>query len=233
MFLLRSLLVLLFLISDGYAEIQDKKETTNLPTNEKPLVLQWEVSHSLNVDQTSLIFRQDTVELVTNTHSYQSGDEVRLGWFQSPMNADLERLQHEVRHYYDVLKETIPMSDLLKDMIPDELMAPRVMPHAPAVRINEEGLQRGHPFYEPVARIIHRAWELKDTAWICVDCATYKRVDGFVVRTTRKMLDENKKQWEVKEQTFPLELLDCFPIGGSQIECVDSQFGIFRLPGDS
>ena len=98
MFLLRSLLVLLFLISDGYAEIQDKKETTNLPTNEKPLVLQWEVSHSLNVDQTSLIFRQDTVELVTNTHSYQSGDEVRLGWFQSPMNADLERLQHEVRH---------------------------------------------------------------------------------------------------------------------------------------
>ena len=231
--LLISLLVCLLLISDACAEVQRKEETTISPTDEKPRVVQWQVSHSRLVDQISIIFRKDTAELVTNTFSFQRSEEVRLGWFQSPMNFELELLKQSADLFYETLKKLIPMSELLKDVIPDDLMAPRVMPHAPIVRINEEELQRGHPYYEPVARIIHRVWELKDTVWICVDCATYKRVDDLVVRTTRKMLDENKKQWEVKEQTFPLDLLDCFSTGGSQIECVDSQFGIFRLPDDS
>ena len=51
-----------FLIPTVYLEAQDSEETAS---SENSLVLQWEVSHSRNTDQISLIFRQDTVELVT------------------------------------------------------------------------------------------------------------------------------------------------------------------------
>ena len=58
--LLISLLVCLLLISDACAEVQRKEETTISPTDEKPRVVQWQVSHSRLVDQISIIFRKDT-----------------------------------------------------------------------------------------------------------------------------------------------------------------------------
>ena len=62
------------------------------------LVLQIKASHYRNLDQTSLVFREDVVDLVTNHTGYQNGP-FRLGWLRTPMSRDFESLRARIERY--------------------------------------------------------------------------------------------------------------------------------------
>ena len=65
-----------------------------LMQKQKPLMLLWLVSHQRNTDKIALIFRQKSVELVTNSSSYQKKSrEARLGRFRAPLNPQLQTAQ--------------------------------------------------------------------------------------------------------------------------------------------
>ena len=239
MFLLHaSNLILYFLMtSTTYAKVQEKSTKATLsPTDTTPLVLQWEVSHLRNTDQISLIFKQKTVELVTNTSSYQKGKTVRLGHFESPINFELKELKEQIKRYYVRLKKTVPISQLVKD--------PRVHPlrdpHTPVLRINEEQIHSEHPYFKPLASIIYQVWSRE---WLCLECATYTKNRKSIVRTLKKLKSNpkqntnkeknekaiTKNQWEEKKQSFPHKLLNCIHKVKKKVECIDPRFGIFEI----
>lgn len=236
MFLKRYFLVFcFFLIPPAYSKTQDIKQT-NSPSK-KPLVLQWQVSHTRNTDQISLIFREETVELVTNTSSYQKSKEVRLGWFSSPMDSQLEELKEQIQSFYDQLRKTVPLSTIIKD----SRVKPQVEPHAPILRINEEQIQREHPFFKPMANIIRQVWARE---WTCLECATYTKKRQHITRTVKKLKPDDltgkttdsekktgksKKQWKVTKRRFTKKLFNCLPKGKNKVECIDPQFGIFKI----
>lgn len=214
----------------AHSETQGLEEETF-----KPLILQWQVSHFRNTDQISLIFRQNTVELVTNTSSYQTGEKARLGRFKSPMNPELKGLEEQIKSYYDRLRKTVPMSTL----ITDPRFHPIVEPHAAILRVNEEEMQRGHPYFQTLVNIIYAVWEQE---WICVECAIYEKTGNFIKRTVKKIKPTTKRgtasqknsqdqiqdQWEIKEQKFTKKQLDCLSKSNDKIECIDL-FGIFEI----
>lgn len=202
--------------------------------DKRPLVLQWEVSHPRNTDQISLIFREKKVELVVNTSSYKKGKMVRLGRFESSFTLELTDLKDQVGRYYARLGKTVPLSSLIKD--------PRVQtsvdPHAPILRINEEEIQNGSAYFNPLASIIYKVWERE---WICVECATYRKKRKSIVRTVKRLKTKQevrrrkisgkseKNQWSKREQSFSKKHLNCIPTSKKRVECIDPQFGIFEI----
>ena len=224
------------LIPTVYANTLVQEKPTFSPTGKPPLVLQWEMSHFRNTDQISLIFKQKTVELVTNTSSYQKGKTVRLGHFKSPISFELKELKEQIKRYYTRLKKTVPISQLVKD--------PRVRslrdPHTPVLRINEEKIHSEHPYFKPLASIIHQVWNRE---WFCVECAKYTKNKKSIVRTIKKLKSNSKQntnkeknqnaitknQWKKKKQSFPHKLLNCIHKVKKKVECIDPQFGIFEI----
>ena len=214
------------------------QEKPKLSPIKPPLVLQWEVSHLRNTDQISLIFKQKTVELVTNTSSYQKDKIVRLGHFKSPLNFELKELKEQVKRYYVRLKKTVPISQLIKD----PRVRPSTDPHTPVLRINEEEIHNQHPYFKPLVSIIYQVWNRK---WLCIECATYNKKRKAIVRTVRKLKLNpkekettvkgktqsmvSKNQWEEKERSFPKKLLNCIRKVKKKMECIDPQFGIFEI----
>ncbi len=228
--------------------------TNNIPSvNKKPLVLQWTVSHYRNTDQISLIFRQQAVELVTNTSSYQTAGGTQLGHFKSAMSPELKILKQQIERYYIRLKKTVPISSLIKD--PRFQSAPDPHAHAPVLRINEETVHDEHIDFKPLAKIIREAWKRE---WVCIKCAAYKLAvtkpqtknkdkiarpkaeNTKIIREVKTMQKERKNkspaktspvQQKVKTQidTFSKKQLNCITNGNNKIECVDPQFGIFEL----
>lgn len=219
---------LFFLTSNTYADI---KWPIILITNDKPLVLQWEVSHPRNTDQISLIFKQNHVELVTNTPSYQKGRRVRLGHFKTTITPELQFLKEQVKQYYIQLKKNIPISSLI---VKDSRILPQVNPHAPVLRINDKKIHRKNPYFKLAAKIIYQAWDHK---WMCVHCASYKKKKSTIVRTVRKLKSglkkqvgkKMKKQWVEIQYSFVKKIMNCVPKGKKKEECVDPQFGIFEI----
>lgn len=215
----------LLLILPAYSEAPSK----TIPfSSEKPLVLQWEVSHPRNTDQISLIFKKTVVELITNTSSYQKGREVKLGRFQSPLNTDLKMIRARLKRHYMSLKQTVPMLSLIKT---SRILQPRPTPHAPLLRINEEKLQNGTPDFKSLASVIYQVWE---NEWICVECATYKKRGKFIIRTMKRLKttsasSKGKSKWSSKKQKLSRKLLNCVPKGKKKVECIDPLFGIFEI----
>ncbi len=198
--------------------------------NKKPLVLQWEVSHSRNTDQISLIFKQNHVELVTNTSSYQKGKTIQLGWFKTSINPELKLLREQVRQYYIQLKKSIPLSTFI---VKDARIPVKVDPHAPVLRINEKTVHRRHPYFKSAAKIIHQAWKRK---WTCVQCATYTKKKKNIIRTIKKIQSGLNKQtgkklekWVETKHSFSKKLFSCIPKLKGKEECIDPQFGIFEI----
>ena len=196
------------------------------PSDKKPLVLLWMVSHPRNTDQIGLIFRKKSVELITNTSSYQEGRMARLGRFKSPLTPELKDLKAKVNRYYNQAKRTVPLSSLFKDsrlpagMIDD--------PHAPILFINKERIDYQHDYFKPLSSIIYKIWKHK---WLCMKCAIYTQEKESVLRVV-KARSKGKKRKQLKktsEQRIPKKLLDCSPRGKRKVECVDPQFGIFKI----
>ena len=194
--------------------------------DENPLVLQFSVSHHRNYDQVSLVFREDVVDLVTNTYTYQQ-DPVRLGWLRNPMRDYFAILRDTIEIYHAMLGNTVSVLELLlndPDLAPyAHLLTPEVVPHAPLLTINGDKVEHDHPYFEGLANIFDEVWKEE---WNCVDCATYRAVGDHILRIRT---GEGRERSEIE---IPMKLLDCVPVGhdGSRIECVDDDFGIFQIP---
>lgn len=227
----------IFLLSFIFISVTKAEIKKSVSSSKKrPVVLQWEVSHSRNRDQISLIFRQEYVELVINTSSYQGGKIARLGRFKSPLNSELRILKNQIKGYYVQLKKTVSVSSLIKDSRFQKALV--VDPHAPVLRINEEEIKDGQPYFKTLAKVIYKVWEHK---WTCVECASYKRQKEFIVRTMKKLKQKGKtvvktedsgkakKQWETNTQKLPKKLFNCVSKKKDRVECVDPRFGIFEI----
>ena len=190
------------------------------------LVLQWEVSHPRNTDQISLVFHQKEVELIANTSSYQTGKVIRLGRFKMAINPSALKLKKQIQVYYNNLKQTVPLSELIKD---PRVQSPEAS-HAPVLRILDETLHYKHPHFNVLARVLHTAW---DNAWVCVECAVYTKTKKGILRTVKKVKARGKKHGKAQHTSVKTmvskKLFQCIPRGSGKEECVDPQFGIFEI----
>ena len=223
--------------------------------DERPLVLQYQVSHSLNTDQISLIFRQESVELVVNKDYWQEDAMPRrLGRFRADYNGELSLLKLMVERSHRHFADTVPLLSLLD--VPDTplMRERRPDPHAPRLSLGGEEIPSRHPYYEHLFGILESVW---DHRWRCLECASYRIEGDSIVRTMtpvfvpldvlelREALDsppfnfrnelfessylgEHVVSW-VSERGEPLE---CVRRGhdGARMECLDSRFGLFELP---
>lgn len=218
------------LISFSYANPGPSKDVS--VSNKTPLVLQWEVSHPRNTDQISLIFRQDTVELVTNI-SFSTEELPRLGSFSLSRNPYFKTLEKRIHQYYIRLKNTIPVSSLIKRR---DSQAP-IHPHAPVLHINDQKIDSKHTYFETLKDILFQ--EMKSKDWRCQECATYKLLDNKNTKTKNQKIIKKespikiqrivKKNEKTTRKIFTAEELQCRIKGKNSWECLDSEFGIFVL----
>ena len=189
----------------------------------KPLVLQYEVSHSRQTDQMSLIFLEDEVKLVVNTSSWQETKTPRLGQFRSPLTPELSSLKGRLEGTYVNLQKYVSMADLVS------LPPSHPVPHAPLLRLSDQELESSHPQFDSLAKIIYSVWETAD--WTCLDCARYKKRRNKILRkvTVRSQNPEGKTKATSHSTKFSQKELSCHPKGSKNLECVDPQYGIFEL----
>ena len=179
------------------------------------LVLQIEASYYRNLDQTSLVFREDVVDLFTNNSGYQQ-DPVRLGWLRVPMSRDFEALRARIERYRAWILNEVTSAES------------EFIPHAPVLRIGAVEISSRHPCFNDLERIFREVW---DVEWSCVDCATYERKGDSIVRT-------RTRNGETRRMEVPEHLLEtsweCGPLGldTSVLACADPEFGTFELGGD-
>lgn len=201
---------------------KESQETT--PHSErKPLVLQWEVSHSRNTDQISLIFRQDYVELVTNISFSGSSESARLGHFNIPLNPQLKILKEELKQYHTRLKNTVSISSLVKtpqSQIPTD-------PHASVLHINNQEINRDHIYFKYLKSTLLSQVENKN--WRCIDCAVYKLLHKETPLSVAQIQRTTKNKKRTTTQTFSTEELKCRTKGKNSWECIDPHFGSFVL----
>ena len=179
------------------------------------LVLQVEASHYRNLDQTSLVFRGDVVDLVTNHTGYQNGP-FRLGWLRTPASREFESLRARIERYRALILSEETSTE------------PEFIPHAPVLRIGALEISSRHPCFDELERIFREVW---DAEWSCVDCATYQRKGDSMVRT-------RTRNGETSRREVPQHLLEtaweCGPLGldTSVLACADPELGTFELRGD-
>ena len=199
------------------------------------LVLQWEVSHSRNTDQISLIFREEVVEMVTNTSSWQDREPVRLGRFYSPYTRELQNLKAQIHSSHLHRQRS---ASLLSMVAQKTGLKTPPHPHRPVLRINGEEWQEGDKNFAPLLRVISSSWSRE---WKCLECAVYERQNKSIVRTFKKssflqdgevLIPPGKKTetHQTRTKVFSLKSLGCRSgEEGRPLECVDPQFGIFEL----
>ena len=197
--------------SAGESQTTDK----NTKSLTKPLILQRVVSHPRNTDQISLIFRENKVEMVTNTSTWQKSNHPRLGRFESALTPSLKSLKQRLNRYHGRLKRTVPLSSLVKD----SRLEPSHTPHAPIFRLNTKEIKEGEVFFKELEDIIQQTGTIK---WVCVECAEYQRHKKGILRIVRKQTKRTKKVLSKKS-------LNCIHKPKSRWECVDKLFGIFEI----
>ena len=214
---------------DSVRQDMESDETAPPPDStlkaEDFLIVQLTVSHSRNYDQISLVFREDVVDLVTNTSTYQE-EPVRLGWLRNPMSEYFTVMRDRIEIYHAMLRDEVSVLELLlndPDLAPyAHLLKPEIVPHAPVLTINGEEVAHDHPYFDGLVTIFDEVWKKE---WSCVDCVTYRAIGDRILRIRT---GEGKERSEI---AVPRTVFDCFPVGdgGSRIECVDPEFGIFEI----
>ena len=192
--------------------------------NPTPLVLQMEISHPRNVDQTSLIFRKNTVDFVTNSFQIPAKNKTqnaRLGQFTTVLNDNFKSLQKKVE---SVKRSFISKNKKRKTTNMKNRGSIPMGPHTPIIRIGGDGsyitIHKGDTHFESLKNMLRKA---RNRKWTCVSCAEYKRDGKSIVRTIKK------KDSKAKSQTLSRKSLKCISIDKDRIECRDPQFGIFEL----
>ena len=185
-----------------------------------PLVLQMDISHPRNVDQTSLIFRKNTVDFVINsfqTSPKNKAQNARLGQFTTSLNKNFKSLQKKI--------ESVKRSFISKNKKRNtKNMEGSIQPHTPVIRIGGDGsyitIRERDTQFESLRNMLRKA---RDRKWTCVSCAEYKRNGQSIARVVKK------KGGKAKSRTFSRKSLKCISIDKDRIECIDPQFGIFEL----
>ena len=195
-------------------------------TKARPLVLQIEMSNPRTIYQTSLIFRKKIVEFVTNVSQIPvKKNTTRLGRFYKPLNKRLQIRKEQIQAYKRLLslrkRDAIDLSKILKATGASSF---QTNPHAPVIRIGGDGkaieVKTGHPYFEPLRRILSH---IRNDDWSCISCAEYKKKGKSIVRVIKE------KGRKPASNIFSRQTFQCFSLNKSQIECLDSQFGLFKL----
>lgn len=149
--------------------------------DERPLVLQYQVSHPRNTDQISLIFRQEDVELVVNKDYWQEDAMPRrLGRFRADYNGELSLLKLMVERSHRHFADTVPLLSLLDVPETPSMRERGPDPHAPRLSLGGEEIPSRHRVYEHLFGILESVW---DHRWRCLECASYRIEGNSIVRT--------------------------------------------------
>ena len=195
-------------------------------TKTRPLVLQIEMSHPRTIYQTSLIFRKKIVEFVTNiSQTPVKGNPTRLGQFYKPLNKRLQLKKKQIQAYKRLLslrkRDAIDLSKILKATGVNSF---QTNPHAPVIRIGGDGqtieVKASHPYFEPLRQILYN---VGNDNWSCISCAEYKKKGKSVIRIVKK------RGRKPASNIFPAKTFQCFSLNRKQIECLDIQYGLFKL----
>lgn len=195
-----------------------------------PVVLQREVSHPRNVDQSTLVFREGRVEFVTNAFLRGAGRPERtprLGRFRLPSEGRLASFRRLAAAYRRMAANRRRRSSgALLARIEEALGGrPPRAPHAPVIRLGGDGtaaeLRPSHPHFGLLDRVLREAEGME---WECVSCAEYALDGDSVTRTTRTA------GGAPAAKTFSKDELGCRPAGDG-LECVDGEFGVFEIGG--
>ncbi len=192
-----------------------------------PLVLQMKVSHPRNVDQVSLIFKENTVNLVNNVHQISSNSKhrkpIQLGQFQTGLTRDFKLFRRQIQAYKKLLDKSqtrINKSQILRAIG----SVKKVTPHVPSIYIGGDGrvreVKKGHPYFQPLKRILMKSMQKK---YKCVSCATYDKKGKSIIRTVK---EQGKS---IQKRTFSRKNLQCFQVDKKKMECVDETYGIFEI----
>lgn len=181
---------------------------------ERPMVLQYQVSHSRNVDQISLVFRQDTVQLVVNTDSWQKETmPPRLGIFEASYNRELSRLKRELEHYHHYYTNTVSILSLME--LPDVPgFPPMPDPHASRIFIGGEEVWSEHDHYEVLFGIIQSVW---DHQWSCVECASYRIQGDSIVRTITLSTSDGQHRFSRESEFVKSEFVESYGLQFEQL----------------
>ena len=222
--------------------------TTTGIEDEWPMVLQYQALHFRNTDEISLVFRQDTVQLVVNTDSWQKETMPSLlGVFEARYDIDLSILKDRLEIYRDIhteygveYRDYYTQFPTLMD-IPEfrSMVAPD--PEAPIISIGGKEVSSGYDYYETLFEVIRSVW---DHQWSCVHCASYRIQGDSIVRAIKivspdgnenQHTDEFFKSSGIEEfAEIPWisgdgESIECIQFG-TMLECLDFRSGIFDLP---
>ena len=178
-----------------------------------PLVFQYQVSHSRNVDQISLIFKEE-LYLSSNTSSFQKSRPVGLGLFKLAMNKELLQLRGQISKHYKRLSQTLSLLEYIQ--------LDKKMPPSPVLlKINDEEMDSSDPHFHQLMEIIYNVWE---QPWKCHECAIYKKKRKSIVRIVKQPHSKKKVK-----KIYSKKDLNCFSKNKKVLECVDPEFGIFEL----
>lgn len=200
--------------------------------SEDPLTLMWQVSHSRNKDMIAVTFRQDTVQLTVNTSSFQKkGQKVRLGLLQSKITPQLQSFREQILEISNRLQKTVPLSSIMKI---DKRFQSQPDPHAPVIYVNKEKIKQSDPDFKPLEKLFYKIWENK---WKCVNCSFYTRKNNLIQRTLynptsieeQSSSKKSPSQWRKTKKNFSRKQFKCIAQGKKKIECVDPEFGIFKI----
>ena len=199
-------------------------------TEEKPVVLQWRASHPRYTDSVVIVFNPGRLQMAVNTSLFQKkNQQPRLGVFQTVAIPRLQLFKEEVLQIYNRLKSTVPLSSMMKI---DQHFQPQSDPHAPVIYINKEKIKQDHFDFKLLAGHIYKIWEHQ---WRCIECAFYKKSKKSITRVSykpapvqEKNMSKRKKIIRTKKR-FSQKQFKCISQGKNRVECVDPEFGIFKI----
>ena len=195
-----------------------RREVQGRPIGEGVAVTM-EVWYFRNMDYRSLAFEGTHVELVSNVFFFDWQKPNRLpslGEFQTPMTPGLRRFEDNFRRHHKMLSRA--KGDFGR-------IAPRIVPHAPIIHVNEHVSYFGMPLHSDIEDDFRAALEeVWNGDWTCVDCAEYRRDGRSILRIVRSANDGESRR------SFSRGNLDCRSLDSRRLECIDPEFGIFEIP---
>ena len=181
------------------------------------LTLQWEVSQPTGQHQMSLVFKEDRVDMFTNTAFWQGALSPRLGHFTSAWSEVWQVKRERIDIYLSLLKasQSTPRENLPEGIM--ELI--QESPHAPVIRLNGYEIGEGDSYFSVLEDIFPSIW--KHHQWSCIDCAIYKKLRfkrGIERQRTFKNGNTDKK-------IFSREEMKCYSVNRKLLECTDTHNG--------
>ena len=90
-------------------------------------------------------------------------------------------------------------------------------------------------YFKNLEKEMHAIW--KNNTWACLECASYIKQGGKIVRTVVRLESSGPNAQAVpskaakkiqNKKTFSLDELNCRPLSRHNMECIDPQFGILN-----